>query len=192
MSTFLSLHYHIIFSTKYRKPWIGDAWIDRFHDYIGGTIRGLDGVPESVGGVNDHVHLLVGLKSTHRLCDFMRELKKSTSEWVHETIKEPRFNWQEGYAGFTVSPTSRAGVKTYIGRQAEHHRKQTFQEELIELLQNISNHGARDGKGHMHAYLIVAKIENEYQLFTGNLVLSEAVTPMRERITQLLELDITA
>jgi hypothetical protein len=63
---------------------------------------------------------------------------------------------------------------------------------LIELLQNISNHGARDGKGHMHAYLIVAKIENEYQLFTGNLVLSEAVTPMRERIKQLLELDITA
>jgi putative transposase len=135
MSTFLSLHYHIIFSTKYRKPWIGDAWINRFHEYIGGTIRGLDGVPESVGGVKDHVHLLVGLKSTHRLCDFMRELKKSTSEWVHETIKEPRFNWQEGYAGFTVSPTSRNGVKTYIGRQAEHHRRQTFQEELIDLLQ---------------------------------------------------------
>jgi hypothetical protein len=63
---------------------------------------------------------------------------------------------------------------------------------LIELLQNISNHGARDGKGHMHAFLIVAKIENEYQLFTGNLVLSEVISPMRERITQLLGMDITA
>jgi hypothetical protein len=63
---------------------------------------------------------------------------------------------------------------------------------LIELLQNISNHGARDGKGHMHAYLIVAKVENEYRLYTGNLVLSEMVSPMRERITQLLKMDITA
>ena len=80
MSTFTSLHYHIIFSTKYRKPWIQDAWIARLHEYMGGTIRGLDGVPESVGGIADHVHLRVGMKTTHRLCDFMRELKKSTSE----------------------------------------------------------------------------------------------------------------
>ena len=55
MSTFLSLHYHIIFSTKYRKPWIGDAWIDRFHEYIGGTIRGLDGVPPGTGRNSWHV-----------------------------------------------------------------------------------------------------------------------------------------
>ena len=135
MSTFLSLHYHIIFSTKYRKPWIRDAWIARLHEYTGGTVRGLDGVPESVGGVEDHVHLLVGLKSTHRLCDFMRELKKSTSEWVHETINESRFQWQEGYAAFTVSPTARDAVRSYIGSQREHHRSQTFKEELIELLE---------------------------------------------------------
>ena len=135
MSTFLSLHYHIIFSTKYRKPWIDDAWIHRLHEYMGGTIRGLDGVPQAVGGVNDHVHLLVGLKSTHRLSDFMRDLKKSTSEWVHETIKESRFNWQDGYAAFTVSPTSRDGVRSYIGNQREHHRKRSFLEELMELLE---------------------------------------------------------
>ena len=135
MATFTSLHYHIIFSTKYRKPWVQDAWIARLHEYMGGTIRGLDGVPESVGGIADHVHLLVGLKTTHRLCDFMRELKKSTSEWVHETINESRFQWQEGYAAFTVSPTSRDGVRSYIGDQREHHRKKTFQEELIELLE---------------------------------------------------------
>jgi hypothetical protein len=63
---------------------------------------------------------------------------------------------------------------------------------LIELLQNISNHGARDGQGHMHAYLIVAKIGREYQLFTGNLVLAETVVPMRERISELVKMDLTA
>ena len=63
---------------------------------------------------------------------------------------------------------------------------------LIELLQNISNHGARDGKGHMHAYLIVAKTGSLYQLFSGNLVLAETVVPMRERISELVEMDLTA
>ena len=63
---------------------------------------------------------------------------------------------------------------------------------LIELLQNISNHGARDGKGHMHAYLIVAKTGSIYQLFSGNLVLAETVVPMRERISELVEMDLTA
>ena len=135
MSTYLSLHYHIIFSTKYRKPWITDEWIERLHEYMGGTVRGLDGVPQVVGGVDDHVHLLVGLKSTHRLSDFMRELKKSTSEWVHETIHEPRFQWQEGYAAFTVSATSRDGVRKYIENQREHHQTLSFEDELIDLLQ---------------------------------------------------------
>lgn len=63
---------------------------------------------------------------------------------------------------------------------------------LIELLQNISNHGARDGKGHMHAYLIVAKIGGVYKLFTGNLVLAETVLPLRKRISELVEMDLTA
>jgi hypothetical protein len=62
---------------------------------------------------------------------------------------------------------------------------------LIELLQNISNHGARDGKGHMHAYLIVAKIGNEYQLFTGNLILAETIIPMQQRLTELMKMDLT-
>ena len=135
MSTFTSLHYHITFSTKLRKPWIADGWINRLHEYIGGTIRGLDGVPEAVGGIEDHVHLLVGLKATHRLSDFMRELKKSSSEWVHDVIHEDRFQWQEGYAAFSVSPNARSGVKNYIGRQREHHSQLSFEEELIGLLE---------------------------------------------------------
>lgn len=69
MSTYLSLHLHIVFSTKQRRPWIRDEWMDRLHEYLGGTIRGLDGIPEAVGGVADHVHLLVGLKRPASLRD---------------------------------------------------------------------------------------------------------------------------
>ena len=105
-STYLSLHFHIIFSTKGRARIIGDAWRSRLHDYIGGTIEGLGGVSQKVGGVADHVHLLVGLKATHCLSDFMRELKKATSIWVHEEIGLHSFAWQEGYAAFTVRRNS--------------------------------------------------------------------------------------
>jgi putative transposase len=95
----------------------------------------LGGFSQGVGGVADHVHLLVGLKATHCLADFMRELKKASSVWVHEQIGEPGFAWQEGYAAFTVSPTARGAVREYIANQESHHRARSYQEELVEMLE---------------------------------------------------------
>src|SRR5687768_10148125 len=83
----------------------------------------------------DHVHLLVGLKATHCLADFMRELKKASSAWVHEEIRMPGFAWQEGYGAFTVSPSALPEVQSYIARQEVHHRTKTFREELVEFLE---------------------------------------------------------
>jgi putative transposase len=134
-STFLALHYHIVFSTKERMPLIEASWRERLHEYLGGTVSGLGGFPQGIGGVEDHVHLLVGLKATHCLSDFMRELKKASSVWVQEQGLSTKFTWQEGYGAFTVSPPARHKVKKYIANQIEHHRVQTFREELVELLQ---------------------------------------------------------
>jgi len=132
-STYLSLHYHLVFSTKNREPTIRDAWRERLHEYLGGIIRGLGGFPEGVGGTADHVHLLIGLKATHCLADVVRELKKASSAWVHEEIGE-NFAWQEGYSAFTVSATARVAVKKYIANQEEHHRVKSYREELTEML----------------------------------------------------------
>lgn len=134
-STYLSLHYHLVFGTKDRKPMIDAAWRERLHEYLGGTVRGLGGFPEGIGGIADHVHLLVGLKATHCLADFLRELKKASSVWVHDEIHCPSFAWQEGYAAFTVSATARDAVKNYIANQEQHHRVKSFREELIEMLE---------------------------------------------------------
>jgi REP element-mobilizing transposase RayT len=134
-STYLSLHYHLVFSTKERRPWIDESWRPRLHEYLGGTVQGLGGYSQDVGGVADHVHLLVGLEATHCLADFMRELKKASSVWVHEEIRERRFAWQEGYSAFTVSATARDAVREYIANQEEHHRRKTFREELVEMLE---------------------------------------------------------
>lgn len=113
---------------------IAPIWRARLHEYLGGTVKGLGAFPQGIGGIEDHVHLLIGFKATHRLADFMQELKKSASVWVHEQIGQRDFAWQEGYAAFSVSPTARPAVKNYISNQEEHHRRKTFTEELIELL----------------------------------------------------------
>jgi putative transposase len=133
-STFLSLHYHIVFSTKERRPFIKSPWRSKLHEYLGGTVRGLGGIPEIVGGVEDHVHLLVGSRSTHCLADFMQELKKASSIWAVEK-HEQDFAWQEGYAAFTVSWTHIEAVRRYIATQEEHHRKTDFVAELRTLLE---------------------------------------------------------
>lgn len=133
-STFLSLHYHVVFSTKERRPFIAPAWRTQLHDYLGGTVNGLGGFSQRVGGVADHVHLLVGLKATHCLAEFMRELKKATSVWAREN-HEPEFAWQDGYAAFTVSASKRAVVREYIENQEAHHAKRDLVSELKELLE---------------------------------------------------------
>ena len=97
-------------------------------------MRTAGGVAENVGGVADHVHLLIGLRATHCLAEVIRDIKAASSEWVRKKIKLPGFSWQEGYGAFTGSPSQREAVKRYIARQPEHHPKKTFQEEYRELL----------------------------------------------------------
>jgi REP element-mobilizing transposase RayT len=133
-STYLSLYYHLVFSTKNRDPLIAGAWRAKLFGYLAGTIEGLGARCEIVGGMEDHVHLLVRLRATHTLADFMRELKKASSAWVHHDLGEPRFAWQDGYAAFTVSASIADEVRRYIENQPAHHRQRSFLEELKILL----------------------------------------------------------
>ena len=105
------------------------------HEYLGGLIRAAGGVPEAVGGTGDHVHLLVGLRATHALATIVQDVKQTSSRWIHETIGLKNFAWQQGYGAFTVSVSNCGVVKEYIAGQPEHHRKKTFQEEYVALLQ---------------------------------------------------------
>jgi putative transposase len=113
-STHLSLHYHVVFSTKERRALIDASWRERLHAYLGGAIRTAGGLAEAVGGVSDHVHILMGLRATHRLADVVRDIKTASSEWVHQEIKMAVFSWQEGYGAFTVSASQVGTVKRYI------------------------------------------------------------------------------
>lgn len=136
MSTYLSLHYHVIFSTKARVPCLAKEWRHQLHAYMSGTIKGLGGFPQCTGGWIDHVHLLFGLKADQTVAATVRELKKASTAWVKSEVGLGKFRWQEGYAAFTVGYRQRDIVRNYIDRQEEHHRVKTDKEEVLEFLED--------------------------------------------------------
>src|SRR5260221_11414493 len=103
-STYTNLLYHIIFSTKERRPFINSIFRERLHPYLGGIIRDLKGEPIEIGGVADHVHILAKLPANLALSDALRLIKANSSKWAGEHQDLVRtFAWQTGYAAFTVS-----------------------------------------------------------------------------------------
>ena len=133
---YTNLLYHIVFGTKGRLPLIRKDVRARFHQYLGGTIRGLGGVALEIGGIEDHVHILVKLKPTILLSDLVRDLKSNSSVWAKQNgIRN--FGWQRRYGAFTVSESQCDKVRRYIRDQERHHQKLNFAEEFETML--ISN-----------------------------------------------------
>ncbi|MBI3830967.1 MAG: IS200/IS605 family transposase [Planctomycetes bacterium] len=130
-----SIYLHIIFGTKNRQPHIDPAIEPRLHAYLGGIFRDHGSPALSVGGMADHVHVLCSLCKTIAVADLVEEVKKSSSKWIKTQGPEFRFfHWQKGYAAFSIGKSGERGVRAYIARQKEHHRKKTFQDELREFL----------------------------------------------------------
>ena len=108
---------------------------EALHAYIGGISKRLDCPPLIIGGVEDHVHALARFGRTITIADWVKELKRVSNLWLREQGREyARFEWQGGYAAFSVSPSNLESVKEYIAKQEEHHRKMSFQDELRALL----------------------------------------------------------
>jgi putative transposase len=133
---YLSLLVHFTWSTKARQPWLEADMRNDLYSYIGGIMRNKRAKLISAGGMNDHIHLCASMPSTISVADFVNAVKFNSSRWIHESYARLRnFAWQEGYGAFSVSKSEEAKVVRYISNQEHHHRKRTFKEELIELLQ---------------------------------------------------------
>ena len=134
--SYTNLIYHIIFTTKDRRPTITTEREQRLYAYIGGVIRGLGGILLCVNGVADHLHLLVKLRPDKSISDVLRELKSNSSGWMHNVFPDAvDFSWQSGYGAFTVSESQIEVVANYIARQKEHHRKESFEDEFVTMLE---------------------------------------------------------
>ena len=130
-----AVYLHLVFSTKDRFPFLKDESLRRrLHEYLGGVTKTLGCPPLRVGGVEDHVHLLVRFGRTVSIADWVKEVKRVSSIWVHEQGQSHQaFHWQNGYGVFSVSHSNRDRVIEYIDGQKEHHRRRTFQDELREF-----------------------------------------------------------
>jgi REP element-mobilizing transposase RayT len=134
-NTYSALYYHITFSTKHRTPWIAQDIEERIWSYLGGIARENEMTALKVGGVEDHVHILLGTRPKIAPSKAVQLIKGGSSKWIHETFPRLRtFEWQDGYGAFTVGKTDVPEVERYIENQREHHRTKTFQEEFVEFL----------------------------------------------------------
>jgi REP element-mobilizing transposase RayT len=125
------LYVHVIYSTKNREPILLDPWRDELFTVLGGIANGAGCQTLLVGGVADHVHHLFRLSRTVTLADVVGRLKTNSSLWVNQTRRLPgRFQWQGGYAAFSVGKSEVETVREYIRRQPEHHTRESFQDEV--------------------------------------------------------------
>ena len=133
--SYVSSHYHCVFSTKERRPLITTALRQRLWPFLSGIARQNQMKAIEVGGMPDHVHILLSLPSTLSIAKALQLIKGGSSKWVHETFPEHRlFSWQVKYGAFGVSVSQLDKTIQYIKDQEEHHRKMTFQEEFLVLL----------------------------------------------------------
>lgn len=133
--SFACLHTHIIFSTKNRLPLLTPNITERLYPYIGGILRNRKCTLIRIGGIADHVHLLVRQARDISMSEMVGELKSISSGWIHDEFPDLKsFHWQQGYAAFSVSLSNIDNVAAYIENQEEHHRVKTYQEELREFL----------------------------------------------------------
>ena len=131
--SYTNLLYHIVYATKERTPLITKVLRPRLHEYLGGTVRGLGGIALEINGMPEHVHLLVKLKPTISVSEFLSKLKSNSSGWAGRQTAG-RFGWQARYGAFTVSESQVERVRGYIRKQENHHRKTSFEEEFKALL----------------------------------------------------------
>ena len=128
--TYTSTMFHVVFSTKERKPDIADP--AKLWAYLAGVARNLNYEALAIGGTQNHVHLFLRLPSDVSASEAVQKLKSNSSRRLRENGSW--IGWQEGYGAFSVSASNVDAVRHYIQNQAEHHRRRSFEEEFVALL----------------------------------------------------------
>ncbi len=127
-----AVYVHLVFSTKDRAPLIGREIRSDLHAYLGGIAKNLGCQPLGIGGTEDHVHILTRLSKTVAIAGLVRDLKSNASSWAKGHV--PNFAWQAGYGAFSFGAGALATEQRYVANQEEHHKKESFKDELRRLL----------------------------------------------------------
>ena len=133
--TFSQIYIQIVFAVKGRENLIHHTWKDTLHKYPAGIIKGKEQKSIIVNGMPDHIHAFVGLRPSMAISDLVRDIKNNSTNFINDQkLVRGRYSWQEGFGAFSYSHSHLDRVYQYILHQEEHHRKTTFKEEYIGLL----------------------------------------------------------
>ena len=136
--TFSQIYIQVVFAVKGKESLINPSWEEELYKYISGIVRNKDQKMLAINGMPDHIHFLIGMKPSCCLSDLVREIKKSSNEFIKgKELSKFKFQWQEGYGAFSYSHSSINNVINYIKNQKHHHQKQTFKEEYKEFLRKF-------------------------------------------------------
>jgi REP element-mobilizing transposase RayT len=134
-NSYLSAYIHYTFSTKNRLPLIETEIQQRLWSYMSGSAKKHNLKAIAVGGVSDHVHILLSLPGTITIAKAVQLIKGSSSKWLKDTFDHMKdFSWQKGYGAFSVNVSLVQKTIDYINRQESHHKQMSFQEEFINFL----------------------------------------------------------
>ncbi len=138
-NTFTQIHIHAVFTVQNRTSLINKEWKERLYEYITGIIQKNGHKLLSINGVQDHIHILFGMRPSQSLSELMQDIKADSSRWINlNKFVGGKFSWQEGYAAFSYSKSLLPAVIKYIKNQEEHHRRITFIEEYRKILTDFN------------------------------------------------------
>ncbi|MES2836002.1 MAG: IS200/IS605 family transposase [Bacteroidota bacterium] len=137
-NTYTQIHIHFVFAVKHRNAVINDSWKEELYKYIAGIIRNNEHKLIAIGGMPDHIHILIGVRASQSISDLMQDVKGNSSKWINEKrFLNTKFEWQEGYGAFSYSKSQINDVVNYINNQETHHAKKSFKEEYLEILKKF-------------------------------------------------------
>jgi putative transposase len=134
-NTYSQINIQIVFTVRNREALIQSAWEDQLYKYITGIVQMKKQKMLAINGMPDHLHLLIGINPACCISELVREIKKSSTQFINENkLCTYKFTWQEGYGAFSYSRSQIPNVYAYIQNQKQHHKKYTFKEEYISFL----------------------------------------------------------
>jgi REP element-mobilizing transposase RayT len=124
-----------VFAVKYRNGLIIPSLKEELYQYISGIIKHHNHKLLAINGMPDHIHIFIGMRPTQSISDLMQDIKGSSSKWINEKkFLKVKFEWQEGYGAFSYSKSHVDNVINYIKNQEEHHKKESFRDEYLNIL----------------------------------------------------------
>jgi REP element-mobilizing transposase RayT len=136
--TFSQIYIEIVFAVKGRGNLISKRWQEDLYKYIAGIVRNKEQKSIIVGGMPDHIHVFIGLRSSMAISDIVGDIKNNSSNFINEKgFVKGKFSWQEGYGAFSYSHAQIGNVYNYVLNQENHHHNKTFKEEYFEFLKEF-------------------------------------------------------